>query len=70
MPDDIYRDEESSEVYEDFEEYVDLDEHERARAYERRQRAEETRERLRHEDYYDEYYYGEDSGEAGVETDE
>lgn len=58
------RHDEDFNVYDDVEEHVDLDEHERARADARRKKAIEKREQARHEDTYDEYRYGEDSGEA------
>lgn len=64
MPEDFYPDDETLNVYEDYEEYVDPDEHERARALERRKTARKEREREGSEDMRDEYHYGEESGEA------
>lgn len=64
MPDDIYLDDEDFEVHDDVEEYVDFDEHERARAYERRKKGRELRQRIRQNDFLDTYHYGEEPGEA------
>lgn len=63
MPDDTYYDDDF-EVYDDYEEHVDFDEHERARAYTLRKNTHEGEGREHQEAYYDEYRYGEDSGEA------
>lgn len=68
MPDEPYRDDDDLEIYEDFEEHVDFDEHEQAQKVQRtafRSASEETDEA----DHYDEYHYGEDSGEAYEDED-
>ncbi len=64
MAPDTYPDENGPDVYEDFEEHVDQDDHEKARAFVRRKQVKEEEALERHEDHYDEYSYGEDSGEA------
>ena len=70
MPDRTPFEDDALEAYEDVEEYVDVDEHRRARAAAKRKHAADERDRLRHEDQVDDYRYGEDSGEAYENADD